>query len=66
MSVTISITNKYVVEDPIVTVKCRTAIKVLFLYIKMCLRVMLNSCSFSFTSISFLTNVIRWPEVYWI
>ena len=37
MSVAISITNKYVVENPIVTVKCRTAIKVLFLYIKMCL-----------------------------
>ena len=34
--------------------KCRTAIKVLFLYLKLCLCVMLNSLSCSFTSIFFL------------
>jgi hypothetical protein len=37
------------------TVKCRTAIKFLFLYFKLCLSVMLDSLSCSFTSISFLT-----------
>jgi len=31
------------VEDPAVTVKCRTAIKVLFLYFNLRLRVMLDS-----------------------
>jgi len=37
-------------EVPIVTVKCRTAIKAL------CLSVKLDSLSYPFTSISFLTN----------
>ena len=35
---------------------CRTAIKVLLLYFKMCLSVKLDSLSCSFASISFLTN----------
>ena len=38
------------------TVKCRTAIRALFLYLNLCLRVKLNSLSCSFTFISFLTN----------
>ena len=45
-----------IVEDPTVTVKCRTAIKVLFLYFNLCLSVMLNSLSCPFTSISVLTD----------
>jgi hypothetical protein len=45
-------------EDPIVTVKCRTDIKTLFLYVKLCLYVMLDSLSCSFTSIFFRTNSI--------
>jgi hypothetical protein len=44
-----------IVEDPTVTVNC-TAIKVLFLYFNLCLSVILDSLSCSFTSISFLTN----------
>jgi hypothetical protein len=35
------------VEDPTVTVKCRTAIKALFLYLNLCLSVMLNNLLFS-------------------
>ena len=42
------------VEDP--TVKCRTAIKVLFLYFK---SAMLDSLSCSFTSKCFLTKLLR-------
>jgi hypothetical protein len=45
-----------IVEDPTVTVKCRGAIKALFLYLNVCLSVMLNNLSCSFTSISFLYN----------
>jgi hypothetical protein len=37
-----------------VTVECGTAIKILFLYFNLCLSVMLDSMSCSFTSISFL------------
>ena len=35
-----------IVEDSTVTVKCRTAIKVLLLYINLCLCVMLDSLSY--------------------
>ena len=45
-----------IVEDPTVTVKCRTTIKVLFIYFNWCLSVMLDSVSCSFTSILYLTN----------
>jgi hypothetical protein len=45
-----------IVEYPTVTVTCRTAIKALFLYFNLCLSVMLDSLSCSFTSISFLPN----------
>jgi hypothetical protein len=41
-----------IVEDHIVTVKCRTAIKAAFLYLILCLSVMLDIFSCSFTSIS--------------
>ena len=46
-----------IIEDTTVTEKCRTAIKVLFLFFNfnLCLHVMLESLSCSFTSISFLT-----------
>jgi hypothetical protein len=40
------------VDDPIVTVKCKTAINALFLYLNLYLNVMLNSLSCSFTSVS--------------
>ena len=43
-----------IVEDPTVTVKCRTAIQVLFLYFNLCLSIKMNSLSCSFTSKSFL------------
>jgi hypothetical protein len=39
------------IEDPTVTVKCRTAIKALFLYFNLCLSVMLNGLSCALTSI---------------
>ena len=45
-------------KDPTVTVKCRTAIKVLFLYINLCLSVMFDNLSYLFTFIYFLTNYI--------
>ena len=41
----------------ILWLKCRTAIKVLFLYFNLCLSVMLDSLSCSFTSMSFLNNI---------
>ena len=44
------------VEDTTVSVKYRTAITLLFLYINLCLSVMLDSLSISFSSKSFLTN----------
>ena len=44
-----------IAKDHIVTMKCRTAIQSLFLYLN-CLGVMLNSLSCSFTSISFLAK----------
>ena len=40
--------------DLTVTVKCRIAIKALFLYFNLCLSVMLESLSCTLTSISFL------------
>ena len=43
-------------EDPTLTVKCGTAIIVMFIYFNLCLSVMLDSLSCSFTSISFLTT----------
>ena len=36
------------VEDPTVTVKCRTVINALFLYLNLCLSVMLNSISYPY------------------
>jgi hypothetical protein len=49
-----------IVEDHTVTVKCRTAIKGLFLYFSLCISVILDSlsCSYSLTSTSFLTNYL--------
>ena len=46
-----------IIEDPIVTVKCRTTIRALFRYLNMCLSVKLNSFSLSFSSISSLPKV---------
>ena len=43
--------------DPMVTVKCRTAITVLFLYFNVCLSIKLDSLSCSFTFLSFHTNI---------
>jgi hypothetical protein len=40
----------------VVTVKCMTVIKLLFLYFNLCLSVRLSSLSCAFTSIYFLTN----------
>ena len=46
-----------IIKNPTVTVKCRTAIKALFLYFNLCPSVKLGSLSCSYyTSISFLTN----------
>ena len=42
-----------IIEDPTGTVICRTAIKVLFLYIKVCLHVKLDSQCFYFISLPF-------------
>jgi len=50
--------------SPTVTVKCKTAIKALFLYTNLCLSVKLDSLSCSFTSISFLTNQIKYYKAY--
>jgi len=47
------------IDNPIVTVKCRTAIKVLFSYFNLCPSVNLDSLSCSFTSISFLTHCLK-------
>ena len=43
-------------EDSTMTMKCRRAIKALFLYFNLCLSIMLDSLSCSFTSMSFLTK----------
>jgi len=59
-------TTKYVMCETyryIVTVKCRTAIKALFLYMNVCLIVMLDSLSFSITSIYFLANSVAVNKV---
>jgi hypothetical protein len=45
-----------IAEDSTMTVKYRIAIKVLFLSFNLCLQVMLDNLTCSFTSISFLTN----------
>jgi hypothetical protein len=47
----------FTVEDPTVTVKCGTAIKVLFLSFNLCQSLQLDSlpCSFTWSSISFPT-----------
>jgi hypothetical protein len=45
-----------IAENPTMTVKYRIAIKVLFLSFNLCLQVMLDNLTCSFTSISFLTN----------
>ena len=54
------------VEDPTVTVNCRTTIKELFLYLNLCVSVMLDRLSYLFTSISFLTNVYGQSETFLI
>jgi hypothetical protein len=45
----------FIIKVGTVTLKCRTVIKALFLYFNLCLSIMLDSLSCSFTSISFLT-----------
>ena len=45
-----------IVKNPTMTSTCKIAIKALFLYLNVCLHVMLNSLSCSFTSISLHTN----------
>jgi len=47
-----------IVEDPTVTVKCRTARKALCLYFNVCLSVMLDSLSCSFTPMSFIDHTV--------
>jgi hypothetical protein len=47
-----------IVEVTSVNVKYRTAIQALFLYFILCLSIMLDRLSCSFTSISFLTNLL--------
>ena len=46
----------FIIEDITVTVKCRTSIKNVFLYLDLCISVMSNSLSCSFTSISLLNT----------
>ena len=46
-----------IIEDPMESEKCTTAIIVLFIYINFCLRVRYDSLLCSFTSTSFLTNL---------
>jgi len=48
-----------IVVDPIATVKCRTAIKAIFLYFNLCMSVLLNNLSCPFTSLSFLANGVK-------
>jgi hypothetical protein len=55
-----------IAEDPTVTVKCRTTIKVLFLYLLLYLSVKFISLSCRFTSISYLTNSISSHTLYFI
>ena len=45
-----------IIETSSVTVKCRTAIKALFLFLKVCQSVMLDILSCAFAYISCLTN----------
>jgi len=47
-----------IVGDPIVTVKCRTAIKTLFLCFNLCQGVMLDSLPYSFTSIVYIVKPV--------
>ena len=54
-----------IVEDPIMTVKCRRTIKALFIYINLYLSVMWDSLSCSFTPISFLTKCVSWLILLW-
>ena len=49
----------FIVVDSIVTVKCRTAIQALFLFLKVCQSVMLDILSCAFAYISCLTNCIN-------
>jgi len=51
--------HENIYNHTIVAVRCRTAIKALFLYFNLCLSVMFDSLSCSFTSISFLTNLLK-------
>ena len=51
-----------IIKDPAVTVKCRTAIKKMFLYFILCPSVKLDSLSCLFISISFLTKYIIFPR----
>jgi hypothetical protein len=46
----------FIIEGATVTVNCRTSIKDMFLYLDLCISVMSNSLSCSFTSISFLNS----------
>jgi hypothetical protein len=53
-----------ITEDLTVTVKCRTSIKALFIYINLCLGVTLeDSLSYSYTSLAFLKKVVRQTEI---
>jgi len=46
----------FIIEDPTVMMKYRTAIKALFLYFNLCLSVTLDSLPCLFTTISFLSK----------
>ena len=46
-----------IIEHTTVTLKYSTAIKALFLYFNLCLSVMLDCLSYSFTNLSFLINL---------
>jgi hypothetical protein len=54
----------FIAEVYTVTVKCRTAIKTCSLYFNVCLSVMLDSQSCSFTSISFLINIQAFQKTF--
>ena len=56
LSIDIKSMGYELVEDPTVTVRCRIAIKAMFLYFNLCPCVMLDSLSYSIASMSFLTT----------
>ena len=52
-----------IIEHTTVTLKCSTAIKARFLYFNLCLSVMLDRLSYSFTSMSFFINLLETKQI---